>query len=193
MASVAAMKKSILCTIATLVIITNSFLGEECMAQPKNADEDFVSFNVGNAGASASIEFHVDWLYCDQPREVYLLIKPFGEWQQPNSEMAKLIKSLSGREMFSAWQTTNEILPHKGIRIQVTWLNKKSGDVIKNSILYRDNLGVAHSSFNEMDIDYAVLPVGDYVVNLTAIDDDSRFNNQSQVFIALKGIGWFKK
>ena len=155
------------------------------MAQPKDSDKGFVPFDVGRAGATASVEVNVSWLSRKQPREVALMIKPPKEgWSLPDGtylghKYADLMESLTGLRTDEVQANTRIPKPHKGITFHVVWQEKESGKILREETVTRDDyhgrvkvgFGYAFTLSNRM-----FLTPGKYVVTVTALEDDTRFD-----------------
>lgn len=156
-----------------------------CMAQvkAKDSDEGFVPFDVGKAGASASIDVHVSWLSEKYARELAFMTKPPpGGWYRPDGtdlspQYDDLMESLTGlRLTVDHGGLTPK--PHKGVKLHVVWAEKKTGKILKKETVVIDKtashipqIGIGHSFL----LSTLALPRGDYVATVTALEDDPRF------------------
>lgn len=163
------------------------------MAQPKDTDEGFVPFDVGKAGASASINVHMSRLGLgrNEPRFVLLMIRPpkeIGyipdadkiEWWRKFDEV---MDSLTGYKPFFSPPYDNQLPgPHKGVKLHVVWTEKESGKVLKDNVVIADSYRDAVSGRIKVGTGYSMMlgaidyRPGNYVATITALEDDIRFD-----------------
>lgn len=140
-----------------------------------------VPFEVGKAGATATVDFEVTWLNKDFPREAVLMINPPREgWKDKDGNSLEgkheqLIESLTGLP----YKRTVGMKPkaHRGVRLHLTWAEKSTGEILK----VRDVITDRDSGKNQIGrgasfpIDMLILPPGNYVLTVKSLDDDPRF------------------
>ena len=170
-----------------ILIVFLAALGRTCMASP-NSGNDYVPFNVGKAGATASYEFHISWLNEKYPRNLYMTIKSKDSRNDKdrNSQAEKLdalMESITGVTVIN-YKENVPPKPHKGIRLYVVWAEKESGKILRQRTIYADK-----SRGLNLGVDGISLPSGDYVVTVRALDDDPRFDGTFKVGISV-GYRW---
>lgn len=164
--------------------------------------EGYVPIDFGKAGASASIQFHVGWLYRDKPRVVVFTFmgpkvpvpvtpKSYQEFTESRSyqDYMKILESMISAgnlvHAFPGWAPP----ARRGIHVRITW-SEKNGKVLGTREVYQDR---PYKNLNDFVLDHLVLPVGDYVVTVTALEDDNRFDGTYRTAIYLENVGWFVK
>jgi len=145
--------------------------------ESKSSSDDLVPFAVGKAGATASIEVHVSWLTRSFPRVVTLMINV----QKSENSLQKLNQLMESTTGLIAVPSPGEnAIPkqHAGIPLHVTWVEKKTGrDLKERDVVAQDFHGRVRVGFGEpFGLDWMLLPPGDYVVTVTAVNDDLRFD-----------------
>ena len=153
-----------------------------------DSGDNLVPFDVGKAGASASYEFHVSLLTQKYPRNLYMTIGDKRNFRDNdgNSLVKKydaLMESLTGLTVIN-YKGNVPPKPHKGVRLYVVWTEKKSGKILRESIIYVDK-----PQGRDIGVDGMPLSWGNYVVTVRALDDDPRFDTTFHFGISV-GYRW---
>ena len=170
--------------LAFLVVLAAA-QGVSIAAQPKDTDKGFVLFDVGKAGASASIDVHVSWLSEKYARELAFMTKPPpGGWYLADGtdigpKYDDLMESLTGfRSLGVIPYRGQKPKAHKGVQLHVVWIKKESGKILQEETVFIDKtrshipkIGFGDAFF----LSSLALPRGDYVATVTALKDDPRF------------------
>lgn len=92
-----------------------------------------------------------------------------------NEKATGLFKSLTGQDYL--YSGDKPPAPHKGIRVLVTW-KRETGEILRIRTVYSDHgtgrviVGPGRS----FSLDAMRLEPGNYIVTVTALEDDSRFD-----------------
>ena len=148
--------------------------------------QDLVPFDVGTAGATASIHIHVSRLRTSlthhNPDEIALMVLPKpGTQNDPHirEKYFALFRSLTGKSFLYEGDKPAE--SHEGITVQVTWMDA-DGKVLRQRQVYSDdgNSRIRLTAGASFSLDGMVLDAGDYVVTVKALSNDGRFDGTFQ-------------
>lgn len=172
----------------TVFLVT---LGTNCMASSES-ENNYTQFDVGKAGAIASTDVHVSWMTKKYPRIVALMIRIRKGWKDEHGndltlKYNQLLESLTGLKVIPS--PPDNALPkeHKGINLHITWIERKTGKILKERDVYRDKgHGWIRSGYGtSFDLDGISLPSGNYRVIVKALHDDQRFDGTFETGICV--------
>lgn len=182
-------RKAITRVLTALVILCFVIVGGAHLKAFAESSPDLVPFDVGRAGAAATIKIHVsrtpDTLIAKNPQLVALMILPpkHGPAGDDLAEKYKfLFKNLTGKDYI--YSGDDPIAPHKGISVRVIWQDE-GGRILRQRDVESDDgtsriKVVQGASFT---LDGMVLPPGQYTVTVEALHDDPRFDGTFQTAI----------
>lgn len=150
--------------------------------------KELVPLDLSKAGETASIKIHVsrfrDWATRGAVEGVALQIVP--PPVSTDSELGKkylvLFKSLTGQSFIYRGDVRSSA--HEGISVSITWINE-SGNILRQREVYSDNGSskIRITGGASFELDAMSLPPGDYVITVSTIKDDARFDNSFLVGI----------
>jgi hypothetical protein len=153
-----------------------------------------VPFQIQTAGSTATFSEHVSWLTRKYPRDIAMMIILPADWKDASRsdwrpKYDALIQRLTGLRW--PYAQTQRRLAHRGIRARVTWTDERSKQVLKVRDVLADNpFGRIKFGYGyAFDLDGMLLPVGNYLITVTALVDDPRFDGTFRTAI-FAGYTW---